>query len=287
MRLNFPKQIAINGEIYEHVDVQRGELSSIYKGVDVFLRIGEQEKIAKDLAFHKEMEKLGFPVPKLLNEGEYAGMSYFIEQSLGEKCYGIIFKEETEQFGKIQDRTFAQFTESCMRLAKVQLDTATKQQDWAQFEKGIHLDVICQELPNLKKNITNKVKLIENNLSQFPFAMSHGDFTPFNIYPEGIIDFEDAFMAPCLYDSVAMMEILNWFPEPGDYEFYQLFQYSPEQKQSYMNRLDDIYKQHNLPAPSEFLSDIDLVKGIWFTVNISRLPKLQKFRYDIMDNIFK
>lgn len=287
MKINFPPKINIGDSIYNLISIQRGELSAIYKSTDTFLRIGQKEKISKDLAFHKEMESLGFPVPKLLEEGEYEDMSYFTEQSLGEKCFGIVFKEETEQFGKIQDSTFEQFIESCMRLAEVQLKTATQQQDWEKFEKGIHLDLICQELPDLAEKITGKVKFLEKKLAHFPFAMSHGDFTPFNVYPKGIIDFEDTFMAPCLYDSVAMMEILNWFPKPGDYEFYQLFQYSPEQKHDYMRILDEIYKQQNLPTPSEFLSDIDLAKGIWFTVNIHKLPKLQKFRYDIMNRIFK
>jgi hypothetical protein len=142
--MEFKNEIKINDEVYEFVDIQRDGLSAIYKNMASYLRIGAPSKISKDLAFHKKMEAYGFPVASLLVEGEHEGQLYFIEESLGEKCFGYIFKEETEKYGQIQEETFDQFIAITLKFAKTQLNTVTEEKNWIDFEKGIHLGDIFQ-----------------------------------------------------------------------------------------------------------------------------------------------
>lgn len=283
--MEFKPQIIINNKVYNHVDTQRGGVSAIYKDDLNYLRIGEPEKIKKDLAFHKKMQSFNFPVPKILDEGIIDDMFYFIEESLGEEHFGSIFKKEVEEFGQIQDKTFEQFINILVLFAEAQLKTSTSSKDWDSFTDGIHLDVIYNELPSQKEKISIAYKKVEERLSIFPFAIIHGDLTPFNVYPSGIIDFENSFMGPVGYDLGAVIEHLNWFPESKDFEYHRLYNFSPEQKKRLSDKIDSIYTKNGLPKLSDYLVDFNFTKGIWFAVKMDRTPKLQKFRYDLINNL--
>ena len=278
--MEFSQQLTIDGKVFDFVDVQRDGSTAIYKNVSAYLRVGDVLKIQKDLARHKQMEGCGFPVAKLLAEGTIAGMAYFIEESLGDRHYGIIFKEETEEFGAIRDQTFDQFVDFCVRFAQAQLKTVTGEQDWPGFEKGIHLDILCQEMPAEKEKILSKYRAVQKKLAGVPFMLSHGDMTTFNILPKGIIDFEDSFMGPAGYDLGALVEHLNWFPESTDYEYYRLYDFTPAQRQRFLDRIDDVYSKVKLPKLSDHLAEFNFTRGIWFAVRMGHAPKLGKFRHD-------
>ncbi|MFA6446199.1 MAG: phosphotransferase [Candidatus Paceibacterota bacterium] len=283
--MKFEDQIMIKGKIYTHVDTQRDGMSAVYKDDSVYVRIGDREKIKRDLMLHKNMESAGFPVAELLDEGEIEDMYFFIETSLGDKNFGLIFKEETEKFGEIKDETFDAFISICVQFAEAQLKRLPSKKSWVDFEKGIHLDLICKELPKEAKNIKKKIKEIKKNLMKLPFVLSHGDFTPFNIYPKGIIDFEDSLIAPFGYDVGSILGHLNWFPESNMYEYYQLYCFSNVQREKYYEAINKVYLKNNFPPFSTFLRDYDFVKGIWFAVRMERAPKLQQYRYDLLRKI--
>ena len=285
--MEFKPQIIINNKIYNHVDNQRGGISAIYRNDSNYLRIGEKEKIKKDIALHKKMESYNFPIPKILDEGISENLSYFIEESLGEEHFGNIFKRETEKFGIIQDKTFDQFIEILVQFAHAQLQTITSFQDWNFFTDGIHLDLLCNELPGQKEKILNAYKKVEERLSVFPFALLHGDLTPFNIFPKGVIDFEASFMGPVGYDLGAIVEHSNWFPEPKDFEYYRFYNFTDKQKKRLLDKFDSIYTNSGLPRLSDYLVDFNFTKGIWFAVRMDRAPKLQKYRYKLINQIIE
>lgn len=284
--MEFKKQLVIKGIHYDLVDVQREGRTAIYRADESYLRIGASEKIKKDLAFHIKMESFGFPVAKLIDKGEFEGMAFFVEESLGEEKFGDIFKRETEQFGRIQDKTFDDFIAISEKFAFAQLKIATDKKDWNDFTRGIHLDIICDELPELKDRIMDTYKKAEERLSVFPFVITHGDFTSQNIYPKGVIDLEDSFMGPAGYDIGAIMDIATWFPQSKEYEFYRFYTFIDVQKQKYLDAMDAIYLKHNLPKISDYLADFNFTRGIWFAVRMDHTPKLQQFRYEALKKFF-
>jgi hypothetical protein len=280
--INFPESLVLADKSYQKVDVQRGGLSAIYSDTETFLRIGAPEKVSKDLAVHKHMEGLGYPVAKILGEGNLDSLDYFIETSLGPKHFGLIFKDETEQFGKITDKTFDSFVELCLKFAGAQIKSVLPDKNWPEFDKGIHLDTICEELPGEAERILAKYNKVKSRLSAFPFALCHGDFGPFNLYPKGMIDLESSFVGPVGYDVGAVVRHCDWFPESRDYEFYQLYNFNPEQKGLLTSKLDALYVQHSLPKLSEYLDDFNFLRGIWFAVKLGHTPKLREFRYSLL-----
>ena len=278
--MTFKPEITVGGEKYDLVDVQRGEITAIYKNEAKYLRIGDPGKIARDLAFHKEMASFGFPVPRLLGEGVYADMQFFLEESLGDEHFGQIFKQETEKTGRISDTSFEEYLTSYKKFATAQLNTKIENKDWTAFEHGIHLAIILGEMPELREKILQKYESIKSRISALPFVRCHGDFTPFNTYPEGVIDFEAAFTGPAGYDLGGLIELWNWFPTSRDYEFYQLYNFTSAQRQELLDATDLLYTGHGLPKPSNYLPEFNFLKGIWFVVRMHHTPKLQQFRYN-------
>ena len=125
------------------------------------------------------------------------------------------------------------------------------------------------------------------HLSGFPFVITHGDFTPFNIFPKGVIDFEDTFMGPAGYDVGSVSELYKWFPTSRRYEFYRHYQFTRAQRTRYLYDMDSIYTEHGLPKISDYLGDFNFAKGVWFAVRMQRLPKLQQFRYKLLKSLLK
>lgn len=284
-KMEFKPQIEINGIVFSWVNTQRGGLTAIYKDNSTFLRIGSPEKIKKDLLLHKKLAEYGFPIAQLLDEGQIGEMHYFIEKSLGSEHFGTLFQKEFNEQGHITDETFDKFMIVCEKFVKSQLKTLSLQKDWDNFRTAIHLDVICEELPEYKEKIINAYEKVKEKLSVYPFVLTHGDFTPFNILPEGIIDIENAFSGPAGYDLGGILATPNWFPDSTEYEFHQVYKLTPEQKQKFIDKIDNIYVNNSLPKISNYLEEFNFTKGMWFTAKMHRFPKLQKFRYYVLKNL--
>lgn len=283
--MNFDKQITIDKQEYNLVDIQRSENSAIYKNSSNYLRIGLPTKIEKDLAFHKQMEAFGFPIAKLLGEGDYQGMKYFVEESLGKEHFGEIFKKETQALGHVSDESFETFLNILIKFGAAQLKTISANKDWESFKNGIHLDIMCEELPDYADRIVARYKQSEARLNDFPFGICHGDLTPFNIYPAGVIDLEDSFQGPVSYDLGSFVEIQNWFPETSNDDFHRIYKFTPAQRTKLIESIDNLYLNAGLPKVSDYAADFDLIKGIWFTVRMHNLPKLQQFRFELLKQL--
>lgn len=283
--MEFAEEIDLKGRAYQLVKIQRGGVSAIYKGDLGFLRIGSKEKISKDLSSHKKMQEYGFPVAKIVEEGIDKDLYYFIEESFGDKCFGLLFREEFKRDGVISDKTFDKFISICVQFTEAQFKSIIKEEKWEEFGVGVHLDLVSEELPDEKEKILKRWESMKANLKVFPFVVSHGDFTPFNIFPDGIIDLENSFYAPIGFDVGAIIEHLNWFPLSHDYEIHRLYKFTDKQREKFCDAIDAIYIKNNLPGISGFLSDFNFAKGLWFVSKMWRTPKIQQFRFDVLREI--
>ncbi len=284
--MDYPAEIIIKNNKYQHVRKQRSGCA-VYKNEASYLRIGETSKIHTDFTLHMQMEKLGFPVARIIGSGMHGDLSYFIEQSLGSESFADIFIKETNSNGHVDNESFEKFLNIIAVFAKAQLASASSKKDWGGFRSGIHLDLIIDELPNLKEEILNTYNESEKRLADFPFGILHGDLTPFNVYPDGIIDLEDSFVGPVSYDVGSFIVIQNWFPEKSDDQFHHVYKFTEEQMQFYTNTIDEIYKEKALPLISNYIHEFDVTKGIWFAVRMHNLPKLQRFRYNLIEKMVK
>ncbi|MCC7356710.1 MAG: phosphotransferase [Candidatus Doudnabacteria bacterium] len=283
--ITFPEILEIKHSTFSLVDVQRSGKSAIYNDKSRYLRIGIGPGISNDLHLHKQMQTFGFPVAKLLDEGQHEGMLYFIEESLGDEHFGEIFKNDISASGEISGSSFQQFIDVSKKFVESQVKTITTKPNWESFKIGIHLDKIVEELPEQADAIMLRYEKVEERLGAFPTGLLHGDFGPFNMYPKGIIDLESSFFGPVGYDIGSIMEFSNWFPESPHDGYYQTYKFTDEQKVRFYEIMDRVYIERDLPKISDYTSEFNFVKGIWFAVGMDHLPNLQKFRFKVLTSL--
>lgn len=278
--LQTPGNIVLGGITFEFVKSQRDGNSAVYKGLDSYLRIGSAEKIHSDLALHKRMESAGFPVARLIAEGELGGKAYFIESSVGEKTLSQMFAEETEATGAISEESFNQFLSVTDQFARAQLRTQTSKRTFEEFADGVHLDILCQELPQYAEKIKARFKEVQERATELPFVISHGDFNPHNLYAGGAIDLEDSYHAPFGHDLIGGIVSIDYFPDSPEFEFFAKYRFSEKQRKDYLELLDGICNEQNLPKLSDFKTDFEFTRATWLLVRMDKWPKIQKFRYN-------
>ncbi len=279
------RQIEVGGVIFNFIKTQREGDSHIYKSDDKtkVLRIGEKSKIERDLAKHKSLLAQGYPVASILEEGEIDGQEYFIEESLGEELFGEIFKKDFETFGKISEEHFQILLNESSKMLKAQIANSTTEQKWDEVLAGLHVDWLIQELPDQEGMILKRVETCRERLKNIPFVFSHGDFNPYNFFPKGAIDFEDGFYAPVGFDVLGLMVYPEYFPHKDvvELEINGGYKYSKEQVERYMQTMNAILVESNLPSVEEIYEEIRFLKGIWLTVKMHRWPKMQQYRYEL------
>lgn len=278
--LQTPENIVLGGITFEFVKSQRDGNSAVYKGVESYLRIGTPDKIKSDLALHKRMESAGFPVAKIMAEGEIDGKAYFIESSVGDKTLSQMFAEETEITGEISQESFNQFLNIADQFARAQLRTQTPKRTFEEFADGIHLDILCQELPQYADKVQMRFREVQRKAAELPFVISHGDFNAHNLYAGGAIDLEDSYHAPFGHDLIGGIVSIDYFPDSPEFEFFAKYRFSEKQRKDYLELLDRICNEQNLPKLSDFKTDFEFTRATWLLVRMHKWPKIQKFRYD-------
>lgn len=279
--VSLPQEIEINGRKYVQVKLQRAGESAVYKSMDTYARLGTPEKISADFVAHKRMQEYGFPVPIIIEEGQIGAWKYFIETSFGESHFSQIFAKEIEQAGTISDETFDRFIAVSRTFAVAQLSTASDQKNFDAFAHTIHIDTVKLELPEYAEVIDQQFAAIKQHLAQLPFVITHGDFNPHNMYPDGVIDFETAAMGPIGYDLITAIDHIVYFPDSKDYEYYKGYDFTEDQRGIYLKIMDTVFLEHHLPALSSLRRDFAFCRATWMVANMHRFPKIQQFRYDL------
>jgi hypothetical protein len=109
----------------------------------------------------------------------------------------------------------------------------------------------------------------------------HGDLGPANIYPLGVIDFEDTASGPIGFDAASAIMTTEWFPQSRDYEFFERARFSTAQVEEYLAHCDRILTGAGLPKLSDSFDCFAFFRAAWLTANMQEWPKLQKYRYDL------
>ncbi|MES2202983.1 MAG: phosphotransferase [Patescibacteria group bacterium] len=277
------QNILIEGRIYEPVARHRPPApgdSRLYKGDGVFVRVGNAEKIDANLLVHRRLEKAGFPVPRILGEGAVGDEKYFIEESLGDTILRLQFAEEFANTGHILEESFSSFINIMRRYLTAQTK-AVADGDAATFIEKVQVNRLCKELPEYAERIQAKASEHLKLLSRFPFVLSHGDLSPNNLFPEGIIDLEDSLSAPFGYDAVCALMTGDWYPGDVEFEFEVTpYYFTPAQKAEFLDMCDNVSTTAGFPPISSSIESFSFFRAAWLTANMGEWPKTQKYRHD-------
>jgi thiamine kinase-like enzyme len=274
-------EIKIDNQIFSYLDDQRNGLKLyVNKNRSQYLRLGNVEIIDKEIALHQQLISEGFPIAKIIKKGKWQDLSYWIEESLGEKHLADLFADEYKANGCITEKTFQLFLTIVEKFQTTQFKTLKIPINWDKVYKGVGFGDILKELPQYKTKLETSWTNMCKELESFPAVYCHGDFTSHNILPLGVIDHEDHFEGPFGYDLITAITPAYWFSADSSYGNYaRRSQFSPTQKEEFFNRFGIFQyggKQFNL---KDYFSPLFFLKATWWSVRNFKNPKMQEWRY--------
>lgn len=280
-----PQILKIGDQTFKHIKTRIYSPIAVYSSKNLFLRIGPKAELEKEAQFHRKLLSFNFPIPKIVADGERDGQYYYIETSLGDTHFGDIFIQDVKQNGAISEKNFSLFLELSKSYAEAQLKTVTEDSWRGDFYNLIHVDYILKELPDIRDKSLQAYEKAVAEFSSFPSVLTHGDFNPHNLFEKGIIDLEGLSHAPAGYDLITGIFHFYMFPTQGNYELIRGYQFAKEQINQYLNEMDSIFKNNNLPSPSSRKNDFLFCRAIWATVRMEWGPRIQQWRYNLYRKI--
>lgn len=270
------------GEQHFDIVITRGGGVSVYRGDGRYLRIGSPGKLDGEIAVQRQMLDAGFPVPDLIEAGEYQGLPYVIESSLGPDTLGDRFDAETRATGSINPASFDAFLDVVQRFARAQLTTTGNPKTIDDLRRLARADDFIQARTDLTVQVERTFDRLASQLSAYPGVLTHGDFHAFNVCDRGVIDLETVGSGPAGYDLICAIVMPDLFPpDPLDYRF------SPEQRDRYLRMIDDLYIEAELPVPTNYLNEFRLCRAVWLAARRERptaiLDWLDRQCEDLMD----
>ncbi|MFZ5391341.1 MAG: phosphotransferase [Patescibacteria group bacterium] len=232
-----------------------------------YLRVGPIEKIAAEVAFLRQLNNYNFPVPKIINQGEYDNFGYYIEESVGQFSFGDRFRQEYLVNGRVSSETFSNYCKMSIRFLVAQFKSAKDANGIStnELRKGICVDNVVTENPDISVDYLNDVlSKVENKLKVLPLSLTHGDFSPFNVFNNGVVDFEHNFIGPIGYDVLTgpLYESF-WDYKESNGESQLLFCFSEEQLVYYFNQINQVAAHYGISDFSVFKDSFLLLKAIW------------------------
>lgn len=260
------KTIKFAGDTWNHVKERLSANVKVYRSVDSskYLRIGETGSIKSEVTYVKKIYGLGFPVPKVLKQGEVSGCSYYIESSVGEIPFGDKFREECTSQGHVSQDSLESFCEIMCAFLRAQIKSSSLSMQ-VDLRKDIMLSNVLQENPGLDINqVESCVKKIEHRISWLPKNFSHGDLTPRNVFEKGVIDFEFCSIAPIGFDVLTAPLVERfWGFSANDKKTHEEFYLDEKQISYYFHRVEKEAELHQIKGFLQFTDDFILLKAIW------------------------
>jgi hypothetical protein len=241
---------------------------NVYRSSDgtLYLRTGEVIAIRSEAAFGKIAWQNGFPVPEVTEIGQFAdGLGYFVEKSAGDESFGDLLGREYTTTGSISNETFGVFLSVSLQFLAAQINPSCRQSGPSELRAGIQLGNVVSENPDVADLLEQAVAKAEQRLQKLPLVLTHGDLSPFNIMPSGIIDFEERFVAPAGLDAVTSIAFHQLWdhPKPDGTGTMRLWDFSRRQVAEFLSEADALFAAQGLPLLSPLFDDFLMLKAIW------------------------
>lgn len=272
------KSLTLNHETFSEVKAgRRGAAILVNDENTKYLRIGEPTVLGRELAFHQELLKYGFPVAPILDTGTLDDHEYSVEASLGPEHFSALFAADLATSGHIEPTTFAKYIAIIeqFRAAQIKTERLATPVDWASFLDALHVSTLKEELPDFAHQIDAAVTKAATELASTPFCLTHGDLTTHNILPGGVIDFGDHFTGPSGFDLVNALSTPFWFPQDDTIEFHKMYSFSDAEVASFIDHLGTI----------PHFDALFFLKSIWWDVKNHTAPKLQAWRHHLFRQV--
>jgi len=256
----------------------------IYSNNKTVIRIGCKENIYRIVKNHKLLIKFGYPVSKLIEYGKLEDNLYFHkEKYFGDHHFGQIFRNDQKSIDrKISILNFNKFIRTSKKYALVQQKNLVTF-NFKKFLNEVKFDKI--ESFSLNKELNLRVmKKIRSDFFGYKAVISLCDFDPYNIFPKGIIDFEDIFFAPIGFDLIRNITSFSYFPRHGcEIEAIRGYELSNTNIRRYISILEKTTKI-NL---KKIMNATIVLSILLYAQNMKYLKKLTKHRKILIPKILE
>lgn len=259
--------IHINNETYTLVCGNRFSGRAVYRGLAGYLRIGQSTVIECEVTIHRYLLAQGFPVAALLQTGTQDGQPFFIEAALGDAVWGDILEAETYAHGVVTAPTFQNLLTVVLRWAEVQLQNIAPSGVSADLSTTVRLTDAERCLPEYITLTRQAFERLHQRLVVFPAVLTHGDFHPYNLCDNGVIDLEFVHWSVAGYDVITGLFDQGLLPSgPTDYH------YAPYQLAVAHTKIDELFQRYHLPLPSLYVEDFRLCRMMRIVQLAERRP---------------
>lgn len=258
-----PQEIDIKGEQFRYIKSRRmGGAVYTNEAKDKFLRTANKEEIRGEVNLTRDLKERGFPVPTVLDHGEFGGgLFYYIESSIGTRTFGELFKKETDEHGGVTDKTFNAFTEVALRYASAQFNERNfVPQNRADISRTILLYNVLRNHPpseDARPEFDEAIKRVADRVTELPFGYLQSDLNAYNILENGVIDFENASHGPVGFDVMTNVSFGRLWPRIA-----RAYVVSDEQIGRYNDRVDELAIANKLPKMTEYRNEFLLLKAV-------------------------
>ncbi|MBV2355988.1 aminoglycoside phosphotransferase family protein [Streptomyces sp. J2-1] len=216
-----------------------------------------------EAAFQQMAAALGYPVPRVLQQGELGDGTFFADeeslgrQSLHEKALSLL------DGGRVlPDQVVDQLAEVSSRLLSAQAAHPVEAgpdalRQWV--EQAGWTNNVFAENPDLDTPRTHAaLARAADDLTGMPLAWGHLDYGLPNVLPAGVIDWQHHGVTPLGYDVAPALEVI---PFKGGAKGYTA---TPDQRTRYLGVLDAAALSAGSPPISPRLGALLLVKSLFF-----------------------
>jgi hypothetical protein len=284
----WPEEIHLHDTNFSFFKTRAFDQGVLYKSENSYLRLGEAQTLQHELDCHKGFEELGFPVSKILDEGDHGESRYYIEEDIGAEPFHEIFHSETKEKGEISQETFENFLRVIKQCTEAQSKHASlpSEEDVEGYFKTWFFDDVADEVPHLRESFQAAKSKAVQILESFPAVLSHNDFNAYNILPGGIIDFAYGQKMPLGYDWTSLMMHPGFFPNEEGFESRRKYEFSEEQKEVLRTVFSDALEEKGFKY-EDILPTLLLGRMVWSAAHMGKAPKLQEWRFEKLEAMLK
>ncbi|MEJ8653596.1 phosphotransferase [Streptomyces sp. MS1.AVA.3] len=241
------------------------------------------EALAAEAAYQQQLAGLGYPVPRVLENGTTDdGHVFVVEESLGERSLHDMALESLDGTRALSDTVVDLAAEVGGRLLRAQAAHAVPAdlqmlRSWVR-EAGWTDNVFAENPDFDSPRVRAALERAVAQLAGVPMVPGHLDYGLPNVLPVGVIDWQHHGLVPHGYDAGLALEIV---PFKGGTKGYLA---SPEQRRRYLETLDKVARATTGQSLSQHLGPYLLVKGLFFLAlmkptNPARTDKYLKWQY--------
>lgn len=259
--------LTLHDQSWEYVKDRTLERGQVFRSPDgqYFLRTGDRTNLVAEMAFAHDLYARGFPVPEITEDGTLNDLGYYVERAIGDRTLGERSTLEYRSHGRVSEETFGAICDVTLRFWRAQIKPQNVMDGPSELRIGINIENVIEENPDLDAlRLEQALSTVEAHVRDLPLVLSHGDFGPFNLLEEGVIDFEHKFIAPAGFDVLTGVFVGRfWNYTDGRGRLRLAYDFTDEQIRHYMRLLDEVGTQHGIANMSQYTDDFLLLKAIW------------------------